>query len=265
MKCTVKHFSPHPLLKPFVEEFTLREIKLKTNESIQKLMPHRMQTSIEFFIATPHKKFDLQTGQERKTISSTARGFRTFSKYKIQINGYFLSLTVKFRPSGMFGLLGIPLNYLTDEDVSLYDLDILPVKKIENQLQDACTEQEYCNILNEHLLKLYHRRTFKMRLQPFLHFKNSNYLHISSIANVLGVSIRQVERIFLKEIGLSYVKWQQLKKFDTAIKHKLNHPNITWTELTYTFNYYDQPDFSKTFKNFLNISPSMFNPSAFAF
>lgn len=262
---SVKRFIPHHLLFPYVEEYTLRKIRIDKGESIEKLMPHRMQTSIEFFLATPHKKFDLQTGQEKSTLTSTARGFRTFSKYKIHISGNFLSLTVKFRPSGMYGLLGVPLNHLTNEDTSLKELDILPVQEIENRLLEASHENEYCTILDEYLLQLYQQQTFNMRLQPFLTSKKVDFLTIADIAMELGVSARQAERIFLNEVGLPFIKWQQLKKFDTAIKYKIKHPETSWTNLALSFDFYDQPDFNKTFKKYLGITPSDFNSSDFAF
>src|SRR5690606_30137364 len=265
LNVSVQHFSPHPLLLPYVEGYTLRKINPNKGEAIEKLMPHRMLTSIEFFLASPHKKFDLQTKENKNPETSTARGFRTFSKYKIQISEDFISLTVKFRPSGMFGLLGISLNHLTNEDYSLKELNILPISEIENRLQEVINENNYCSILDEYLLKLLNKRTFKMRLQPFLLSKNSDSLNTKKIASELGVSVRQVERLFLNETGLSFVKWQQLKKFDTAIKHKIENPLTSWTNLVYQFNFYDQPNFNKNFKKYLGIIPSQFNPSDFAF
>ena len=264
MNVSVKHFFPHPLLLPYVEGYTLRSIRLDKDETLEKLMPHRTLTSIEFFLADLHKQFDLQTREKKSTITSTARGFRTFSKYKIQISENFLSLTVKFRPSGMFGLLGIPLNHLTNEDISLKELEVLPVKDLEHRLQEVANENDYCSILDEYLLKLYGKRTFKMRLQPFLLSGYEN-LDIKDIAYELGVSVRQTERIFLNEIGLSFVKWRQLQKFAAAINHKIETPKTSWTDLAYQFNFYDQPNFNTSFKKYLGIAPSRFDPSDFAF
>jgi len=264
MNVSVKHFSPHSLLLPYVESYTLRKINLNNGTTIDKLMPYRTLTSIEFFLATPHKEFDLHSMQKKSTMTSTARGFRTFSKYKIQISENFLSLTVKFRPSGMFGLLGIPLNHLTNEDMSLNELKVLPVSDIEQRLQEVTNESNYRSILDEYLLKLYKKRTFNMRLQPIL---SSGYgdLDITTIASELGISVRQTERLFLSEVGLSFVKWRQLKKFEAAINHKMKTPDTSWTDLAHQFNFYDQPDFNTQFKKYLGIIPSRFNPSDFAF
>ena len=114
MNATVKHFAPHPQLLPYIEGYTFRNICLDSDETLEKLMPHRTISSIEFFLATPHQKFELKTKQTNTAETSTVRGFRTFSKYRIQIRDHFVSLTIKFRPSGMYGLLGIPLNHLTN-------------------------------------------------------------------------------------------------------------------------------------------------------
>ncbi|MEZ4802320.1 MAG: AraC family transcriptional regulator [Gelidibacter sp.] len=265
MNASVTHFVPHPLLLPYIERYTLRNIGLDPNETLEKLMPHRTLTSIEFFLATPHQKFELTTKQPNSTETSTVRGFRTFSKYRIKIRQNFLSLTVKFRPSGMYGLLGIPLNHLTNEDIPLRDLNLFPVKEMETRLQKVDNDTHYRSILDDYLLKLYKQRTHKMRLQPFLSTKNYQSLHIKTIANELGVSVRQAERLFLNEVGLSFVKWRQLQKFDAAIKHKIAAPQTSWTDLAYQYHFYDQPNFNKTFKKYLGITPSLFDPADFAF
>lgn len=264
MQTSVTHFSPNPALMPYIEKYTLRKIVLGEGETIEKLMPYRTLTSLEFFIVPLHKKFDLETDEEKDTLTSSIRGLRTFSKYKIQLSDHFVSLTVKFQPSGMYGLLGIPMKRLTNKDIPLYEIDIFPVGEIENRLRQAGNDDHYPQIIEEYFLELYRERTFEMRLQPLLTPRMGN-LSIATVADEVGVSIRQAERIFLEEVGLTFAKYKQLMKFDAAVKHKIANPEIPWIDLAYQFDFYDQPHFVKTFKKHLNIAPSQFDPSDFAF
>lgn len=266
---TVENIKPHPLLRRYIVDYTIRKINFEEGEMLSKIMPQRTINSLEFFLSAPHKKFDYQTGQELDFKRSTARGLRTYTKYKIQFESDFTSLTVKFTKTGMYSLLGIPMKYFTNEDLGLEELNIFRTDEILEKLMDAGNDNQYVPILEKYLLQLLKQNKHHSRLSG-LHissnqFTNDHELQVHEIARKNNLSIRQIERIFLEEIGISLKKLNQLHKFDFLIKDKIAHPEKSWTELTYKYGFYDQSDLYRTFKTYLDTTPSRFDASQFAF
>src|SRR5690606_11488335 len=121
---------------------------------------------------------------------------RTFTKYKIQLSGNFVSFTVRFHPVGMYRLLGVPMNYLTNQDLPLDELDILPADEIADSLREAKHQHDYKKVVERYFLSLLNQRQNESRIglhtSRFSGYKNWD---IHSLSDRLNISIRQAERI----------------------------------------------------------------------
>ncbi|WP_254091874.1 helix-turn-helix domain-containing protein [Dawidia soli] len=69
---------------------------------------------------------------------------------------------------------------------------------------------------------------------------------------------RQLERKFLKQIGISPKQLGRVIRLQTALKMLLSQPSETLTHIAYESEYYDQAHFIKDFKEFTGTSPKEF-------
>jgi transcriptional regulator GlxA family with amidase domain len=73
--------------------------------------------------------------------------------------------------------------------------------------------------------------------------------HIAPFAASFGLDVRQFERRFSREIGMSPKRFARIARFQTALDWKLARPASTWREIAHELDYHDQMhlvhDFSK--------------------
>src|SRR6188472_3728787 len=70
----------------------------------------------------------------------------------------------------------------------------------------------------------------------------------------VGVSIRQLERLYQQRIGLSPQLYARLVRFTQAWIIKEGNPFIKWTQLAYQCGYSDQMHLIHDFKGFTGIT-----------
>lgn len=54
------------------------------------------------------------------------------------------------------------------------------------------------------------------------------------------LSLRQFERIFRADVGMSPKVFARVARFQSAVDAKLHNPGRTWLEIAHSFGYYDQ-------------------------
>lgn len=69
---------------------------------------------------------------------------------------------------------------------------------------------------------------------------------------------RQLERKFVKQIGISPKQLSKVIRLQTALKLLLNKQTESLTQIAYESEYYDQAHFNRDFKEFTGINPKEF-------
>ncbi len=77
-------------------------------------------------------------------------------------------------------------------------------------------------------------------------------------ASTLGVSERQLRRIFKREIGLSPKRYHRILRFSKALDHLNNRQFSTLTQLAHSLGYAEQKHFILDFKEFMGVTPSQY-------
>jgi methylphosphotriester-DNA--protein-cysteine methyltransferase len=93
----------------------------------------------------------------------------------------------------------------------------------------------------------------------------NNPVSVNTLHKQLPLSSRQIERNFIKEIGVSPKTFSSMIRFEKMIRQRILRPQCKWTELAYEHNYFDQTHLIKDFHKFLDINPRSFSPEDFAF
>ncbi|MFL9484268.1 helix-turn-helix domain-containing protein [Chitinophagaceae bacterium LWZ2-11] len=262
------HAAPQPLLSPFVSHYTFRRTAIPTGDYLEKAMPLRLISSIDFFIGDAFEIIDCYSGAVIPFVRCTVRGVRTCKKYLIRIRGQFISFTVKFNATGMYQLLGIPMDQFRDKAVPASDINLLPFENITGLLLYAPDIQSCINIVEPFLLQLVSRRLLLSGVTDLaieLLRQQKGTTSILQLAGNCKISIRQLERNFIKEVGVSPKVYARMLRFQYLLQNRAISPNQKWAAMAYDNDYFDQMHLVKEFKQFLGTTPSAFISADFAF
>ena len=85
---------------------------------------------------------------------------------------------------------------------------------------------------------------------------NTPSSNIGQYAYKANMSIRNFERRFSEQIGISPKLYFRLARFNNAVVTKLKYPQKNWTAIAHECGYYDQTHMIKDFTGFTNLNPS---------
>lgn len=233
-------------------------------------MPVRLQSSIDFFIGERFETVDCNTGMAVPFARCTIRGPRTRRLYVIRLKGHFISFTVKFKPAGLYHLTGLSMESCTNKSLAVHSLQGLPLDKITKQLLVVRDVESCIALVEPYLINLAASRTVRCEIVENIIQKMDQYTGcggdpVSKWASAVHLSVRQLERIFLREVGISPKTFYRLCRFEKMIRSKIEQPAVKWSAMACEFGYADQMHLIREFKQFLGITPSHFVPSDFAF
>ncbi len=259
---------PLPGLRSFVQEYIFRIITIPEGCMIEKTLPLCSESSIMFYLGNPFDTVNVQTDQPVPFVRCSIRGPQTRILYSIHLKGTFVSFVIKFKATGLYKLLGVPMNVFTNKSIPGSSIQELPFPKIIGQLLFAQDIGHCIQIVEPYLLSLAEGSS----PVPFPVYKAiqilTRYPRLDSIADLASrsfISQRQLQRCFIKYIGVCPKTYCRIKRLLRLLRAKENKPEIKWASLAYEFGYYDQMHFIKEFKQCLNTLPSAFVPANFAY
>src|SRR5271163_1917305 len=83
-------------------------------------------------------------------------------------------------------------------------------------------------------------------------------IRISEIADHARLSVRQYERRFLEEVGLTPKTFARTRRFQRALDAKRFFPQRTWLSIAHEFGYFDQMHMVRDFQRLCGVTPSDF-------
>ena len=99
-----------------------------------------------------------------------------------------------------------------------------------------------------------------LAITPAISFLESNYqkkITENTLASLCGMNPFRFSRCFKKEIGLTFQEYLVRLRIREALR-LLGNPNASITDIAFTVGFNDTSYFSRTFKKYLNQSPSEF-------
>lgn len=252
---------PHPALQPFIEQYIYRRINVPQGCCIEKLMPLHPAGSIDFFLSNKVEIRNFQTDASVPFLSCSIQGPRTRIKNSIRLQGEFISFTILFKATGLFRLSGMQMDQFVDKSMDIDIFDEIPFTEITERLQFAPDISSCIDTIEPYLLLL----SEKSRPVPPVIEKAADILgryqqacSIKQLARESYLSLRQLERSFIRYIGICPKTYFRIHRFLQLLQAKNKAPDKKWGSLAHEFGYYDQMHLVKEFKYFLSTTPSSF-------
>ncbi|MGD1919201.1 MAG: helix-turn-helix domain-containing protein, partial [Pleurocapsa sp.] len=167
-------------------------------------------------------------------------------------------LAVVFYPYALRAFLPNLVSEFTDRSISLNDLFPAETNILEERIIEANSVRSRILLIENFLLKrLTILNSFSITKEAVnIITKVNGQITVGEMANKLNLSKRQLERIFLADVGISPKKLGRIIRFNTSIKlFSLVEP---LTALAYEAGYFDQSHLVRDFREFSGLSPKEF-------
>lgn len=220
----------------------------------------RPELIVEFYLQERYLVRVCETGAEELAPRAVVVGPCTFRRAELVLQGRFDVFTIHFQASGFYQLFRVPVADLADRAYDAESVIGAVVSEIGERLAEAPSFQDRIRVATGFLLR--YRQAGQSpdavaAIANRLLFKDS-WLRVDEAAASAGVSIRQFERRFVKQVGLSPKRYTRIVRFDAALKAKMTAPRRPWTDIAHAFGYYDQMHMVRDFEHFAGESPTAF-------
>jgi hypothetical protein len=252
-------FQPCADLQSLVKCYWTLEVPAEANPERQRIVPDGC-IEMAFILGDDIKRF---TSDHDFILQPRAMVLgQTLEPFYIQPTGYVNTFAVRFYPFGFANFVSSPISNLANKETALEKLfGEADSNRLEREMIAAVDTHERIEIVEKFLLgKLSQPSTIdqivKTTIDTLLATKGST--PINSIVQDDLSKRRQLERKFLKQIGISPKQLGKVIRLQAALNLLLHQKKQTLTEIAYESEYYDQAHFIKDFKEFTGTNPNEF-------
>ncbi|WP_224998561.1 helix-turn-helix domain-containing protein [Cesiribacter sp. SM1] len=255
-------FSPSALLSRYIDSYMLVDIDWRKTTDVSKvwrLIPYG-KASMLFLWGDKHEySLNGTTSAMQLTRQAFMVGQLTQPIW-LKFTGHTRLIKIQFKSSGMHKFL--PVNMEEFRNVPSLDLEAVwgkAVHELLDQLHESLSDTERILKLNQFLEKRLLKQNDAIDYVDYTikQMKDSNgNLSIKGLEHELGISTRQLERLFRVKIGLSPKEMSKIIRLNSAFSSLETEPGMSLTSLSYQAGYYDQAHFSREFKGLAGVSPN---------
>jgi len=246
---TYSQVAPGPVVGRFVECLWTME---ESSGAVQRIVPDGYPVLV-LNLLSPFESF--HDGRWTTQPVCFFAG-QTTGPLLIRSRGSARILGVGFLPDGATGLLGVPIDELTDRIVPLDELSPL----LWHELQRVCEPAPLIRQLAR-LQQVLYRFAVKEHSDDRLisHavgqiIGTAGRLDVGTLAGHLGISSRQFERRFRNRVGLAPKLFSRIQRFQSVF-HALERRQ-NWADAAIDCGYYDQAHLIRDFRHFAGEAPA---------
>lgn len=252
-------FPPHPDLAALVKCYWILEIPAAMDAQRQRIIPDGCIEMI-FILGDDIKRY---TSEDEFIIQPRAMILgQTIEPFFVEPTGLVNSFAVRFYPYGFANFVTVAINNLANKETPI---DLLfgemTSKELEQKIIQATATEKRIGIIEDFLLHLLKdKATIDSIVKSTIDtlFLTNGSTPINIILKDDLSKRRQLERKFLKQVGVSPKQLGKVIRLQTALKMLLNQPSDSLTKIAYESEYFDQAHFIKDFKEFTGTNPKDF-------
>jgi transcriptional regulator GlxA family with amidase domain len=80
---------------------------------------------------------------------------------------------------------------------------------------------------------------------------------VSDLASRMHVSVRELERSFLREMGIASKRFARVARFQAALDARVGRPDRSWLDIAIDSGYHDQMHLVHEFQSLCGLSPTL--------
>lgn len=252
-------FQPHSDLESLVKCYWTLEVPAEKDARRQRILPDGCIELI-FILGDDVKRI---TSGDEFIIQPRAMALGQITEpFIVEPTGYVNSFAASFYPYGFANFVSTPINSLANKETPIELLfGEKTSKELEQKIIHATDTKGRIEIIEKFLLsKLIDKVTIDSIVKTTIDtiFLTGGSTAINAILKDDLSKRRQLERKFLKQIGMSPKQLGKVIRLQTALKMLLKQQPESLTRIAYESEYYDQAHFIKDFKEFTGTTPKEF-------
>lgn len=248
---------PAPALRHLIRYYYQTDAELRGRTVLQPV-PARSPQAIEITFGTPYTVHRLDRGTAEQAHSIALIGAQTFRRVDLVMQGNVDAFTIVFQPGGLFLLFAVPGEVLTNDHFEGESALGRRLGELARRLGDATRFGDRISIANEYFctMRPASNAIAGMPEAAVEILSRSGCVRVSELARSAGIGIRQFERRFRYEIGVSPKLYARIARFEAALRRKAAAPEMAWTDIAHALHYYDQMHMVHDFNRLSGDSPT---------
>jgi AraC-like DNA-binding protein len=246
---------PCPGLRKYVRAFAQREVSSSTRDIVQPV-PATLDSTLELDFGNS-LIVEYVNGASEVVSSTAIVGPHTYRRCQVRLSGPIQSFGVFFQPLGLWRLFRIPMSLLVNQAYRAEFLLGNAVSSLWQRMAECASFEKRVPLAEEYLLgRVADLCTQTQIASSALHILQCQGTQsVAGLANQAALSVRQFERRFLDEIGMSPKLFARIARYQSALDSKLASPSRSWLEIAHKFGYHDQMHMIKDFQSLSGCSP----------
>ncbi len=247
---------PMPALRQLVRHYYQVTDSLLDRVALQPV-PARSPQILEFMFGTRYqvRRPDRDAPENVRAVALV--GSRTNASAELILSGNVDAFTIVFLPGAFSILFGIPAVELTNGDFDGEDVLGSRIKELYARLGEVSAFYERVHIADSFLTAI---RPDRESVSAIIRaaqamIRNNGSVRISELSNRTGLGLRQFERRFGQEIGISPKLFARIVRFEAALQRRAIEPTARWTDIAHDLGYHDQMHMVHDFTRLSGNSP----------
>jgi AraC-like DNA-binding protein len=253
-----REFLPSPRLRSIVDRLWLLE---GSPESIAAdPIPPDGHTEIIVHAGEPfaHREGDSRwRAQERVLLAGQAT-----KAVHVAPRGYARLVGARLRPDGAHALFGQSQREIVDRIADLRDVDPRLARRLCDDVTGREDGEQMIDALDRALQAAAPDVTGPCVARRAVNIASGNHglVRVADLARSVGVSTRQLERVFHERVGLAPKLFLRILRFQHVLRTlRGGTPATRWADVAVANGFYDQAHFNHDFQAFVGESPSAFH------
>jgi AraC-like DNA-binding protein len=248
-----------PALEPFVRYYGHREARLGDTVVVHPVHA-RAAPILNFEFGDADAVLYIPCDGKPPVFSPRAVliGMQTHRRGELHIRGTVDGFAILFQPSALGLLFALPAQEFTDKDFDAEQVFGAIVARFQERLADCRTFEERISVANQFLLPralaACPRDGVSAAATDIL--RGAGGARIPAMAGGAGLGLRQFERRFVQQVGVSPKLFARIARFEAALDRMARSPHGSWTEVAHRFGYYDQMHMVHDFSQFTGETPT---------
>lgn len=174
-------------------------------------------------------------------------------------NSYRVLLLIQLSPYGLYQITRQSQAEFADKRLSLVDID----KELFHSLHQAFVTSKTVTDLVSSCERILYRRmenhvvSDSLLLATNVISDTNGQVQVNEVARQSGYSERQLNRLFLTQIGMNIKNYARLTRFNYVLKYIQKSPCF-FAALSQQAGYFDQAHFDKDFKSISGVTPEIY-------
>lgn len=246
---------PRIELRSYVRAFAQRRIEAH-HSPFAEPVPASLEQLLNFeFGVLPIAELE---NASRFTINRlSVVGSSAYRPFNFHLSGGVESFAIFFQPLAFWQLFRLPLSTFVNHDYDGYAVLGEEGRQLWNRMADTPVFRARVEIAETYLLRkaLSAQRNTSVMNAAISMFQARGAARLEHVATQLSVGMRQFERNFLREIGLSPKLYSRVARFQAALDTRIKRQGTRWASLANEFGYHDQMHMIKDFQKLSGLTP----------